>query len=191
MSNELKSIVKKIQFNTDKTIEEIAKEIGYARAYFTNQVNIGTNKKLKELLLEKFPIENEQIVLNGNNKGVQTTINNENANVFETKYLALLEKTIADKDKNLEEKEADLIALRSAVLGINEVKNKVEKLEPIVNGLTGKVEVAESNIEVLREWLIDQFSKLKKESPQSVAASMGRKREELLKKEKQQSTHAG
>jgi hypothetical protein len=32
---------------------------------------------------------------------------------------------------------------------------------------------------------------MKKESPQSVAASMGRKREELLRKEKQRGTHAG
>lgn len=64
MSNELKKLVKSIQFRTDKTIEEIAKEIGYARAYFTNQVNIGTNKKLKELLMERFPSNNEHNVLN-------------------------------------------------------------------------------------------------------------------------------
>lgn len=63
MSNELKRIVKDIQFRTDKTIEEIANDIGYARAYFTNQVNIGTNKKLKELLLNKYPKTNEQFVL--------------------------------------------------------------------------------------------------------------------------------
>lgn len=68
MSNELKKIVKAIQFKTDKTIEEIATEIGYARAYFTNQINIGTNKKLKQLLLEKFPLEKEQNVLYSNNQ---------------------------------------------------------------------------------------------------------------------------
>ena len=67
MSNELKKIVKAIQFKTDKTIAEIAKEIGYARAYFTNQVNIGTNKKLKELLLEKFPLDTEQKVITESN----------------------------------------------------------------------------------------------------------------------------
>lgn len=61
MSNELKKIVKKIQFRTDKTIEEIAKDIGYARSYFTNQVNIGTNKTLKSLL-EKYLLDNEQNV---------------------------------------------------------------------------------------------------------------------------------
>jgi hypothetical protein len=63
VSNELKRIVKDIQFKTDKTIGQIAADIGYARAYFTNQVNIGTNKKLKELLLKKYPNINEQIVL--------------------------------------------------------------------------------------------------------------------------------
>lgn len=62
MSNELKKIVKRIQFRTDKTIEEIAKDIGYARAYFTNQVNIGTNKTLKSLL-EKYLLDYEQNVL--------------------------------------------------------------------------------------------------------------------------------
>lgn len=63
MSNELKKIVKDIQFRTDKTIEEIAKEIGYARAYFTNQINIGTNKNLKKLLLEKYKLDTEHNVL--------------------------------------------------------------------------------------------------------------------------------
>lgn len=62
MSNELKKIVKEIQFKTDKTIEEIANDIGYARAYFTNQVNIGTNKNLKRLLQEKYKLDNEQNV---------------------------------------------------------------------------------------------------------------------------------
>lgn len=62
MSNELKKIVKKIQFKTDKTIEEIANDIGYARAYFTNQVNVGTNKNLKGLL-EKYLLDYEQNVM--------------------------------------------------------------------------------------------------------------------------------
>lgn len=62
MSNELKELVKRIQFDTDKTLHEIAEEIGYSRAYFTNQVNKGTNEELKALLLEKFNLENEQIV---------------------------------------------------------------------------------------------------------------------------------
>jgi transcriptional regulator with XRE-family HTH domain len=100
------------------------------------------------------------------------------------KYVALLEKT---NDRQ----EADLTSLRKAVDGLDILGNRLNKLEPIVYDLSGKVEVAESNIEVLREWLIDQFSKMKKESPQSVAASMGRKREELLRKEKQRGTHAG
>lgn len=63
MSNELKKIVKEIQFKTDKTIEEIAKDVGYARAYFTNQINIGTNKNLKKLLVEKYMLDKEHNVL--------------------------------------------------------------------------------------------------------------------------------
>lgn len=110
---------------------------------------------------------------------------------YQDEYIALLKKLDDKNEKIISEKEADLVALRSAVNGINEVKGKIEKLEPIVYDLSSKVEVAESNIEVLREWLIDQFSKMKKESPQSVAASMGTKQAELLKKNKQRSTHAG
>jgi transcriptional regulator with XRE-family HTH domain len=106
-------------------------------------------------------------------------------NQYREEYIALLKKLDDKNEKIITEKEADLVALRSAVNGINEVKGKVEKLEPIVYDLSSKVEVAESNIEVLREWLIDQFSKMKKESPQSVASSLGRKKEDLRKKEKQ------
>jgi hypothetical protein len=64
LSNELRKIVKEIQFKTDKTIGEIANDIGYARAYFTNQVSIGTNKNLLHLLREKYGLDNEQIVRN-------------------------------------------------------------------------------------------------------------------------------
>lgn len=63
MSNELKQIVKNIQFKTDKTIEEIAKDLGYTRAYFTNQVNIGTNESLKNLLLDKYKEEIEHNII--------------------------------------------------------------------------------------------------------------------------------
>lgn len=53
-SNDLKKIVKEIQYKTNKTLAQIAKDLGYSTAYFTDQVNKGTNEALKELLLKKF-----------------------------------------------------------------------------------------------------------------------------------------
>lgn len=53
-SNDLKRLLKTIQFKTEKTIEEIAGEIGYARAYLTDQVNKGTNESIRKVLTEKY-----------------------------------------------------------------------------------------------------------------------------------------
>lgn len=53
-SNELKELVKKIQFVTDKTLAEIAQDIDNAPAYFTDQVNKGDNPKIRKKLIEKY-----------------------------------------------------------------------------------------------------------------------------------------
>lgn len=105
------------------------------------------------------------------------------------KYVILLEETKEANKKVIERQEADLNALRTAINEIKSVNARIGVVESTVSDLRDKAEVAESNIEVLREWLIDEFSKLKKDSPQSVAASMGRKRAELLKKDQRKSTH--
>jgi transcriptional regulator with XRE-family HTH domain len=102
-------------------------------------------------------------------------------NPVEEKYLALLEKTIADKDKNISEKEADLVALRSAINGINEVKGKIEKLEPIVYDLSNRLEDAEANVGDLREFVIRQIAKIRKETTAKVAAELGTVSVELLR----------
>jgi uncharacterized protein YeaO (DUF488 family) len=65
LSNELKQLVKEIQFKTDKSLGEIAKEIGYSRAYFNNEVNKGENEALLKLLQERYGSEIEQTVLHG------------------------------------------------------------------------------------------------------------------------------
>lgn len=52
MSNEIKQLVKKIKFLTDKTVEEIGKSIGYSREYFTQEVNKGVNEEIKRLLTD-------------------------------------------------------------------------------------------------------------------------------------------
>jgi seryl-tRNA synthetase len=59
MTNELKKLIKDIQYRTDKTLADIAKEIGYSTAYFTDQVNKGKNDEIKERLLLKYPNKSE------------------------------------------------------------------------------------------------------------------------------------
>lgn len=194
--NQLSEIFKKGLEKTKYSQAEAARLSGIERKTFNTYVN-GTREPDFETLIKvasTLKVENEICLLImeqfvPTEKNEHMGINNIPAAGFESKYLALLEKTIVDKDKNLEQKEADLVALRSAVNGIADIKNKVDKLEPIVYGLSSKVVDAETSIEVLREWLIDQFSKLKKESPQSVAASMGRKWTEI--QDKRHGTHTG
>lgn len=60
--NDLKRLLKTIQFRTEKTIEEIAGEIGYARAYLTDQVNKGNNETIRKILTEKYGKYLEQSV---------------------------------------------------------------------------------------------------------------------------------
>lgn len=52
--NELKQLLRLIQFKTGKTLEQIASDIEYARAYLTNEANKGNNPKLIEILKEKY-----------------------------------------------------------------------------------------------------------------------------------------
>lgn len=128
MSNELKRIVKDIQFRTDKTIEEIAKDIGYARAYFTNQVNIGTNKKLKELLLKKFPNKNEQYVPPEQHTDLVTVDKNGTVMLIEIKTasgrtikvnsqadISLLNAFLEERDRVIDELQTDKRKLQNTI----------------------------------------------------------------------------
>lgn len=128
MSNELKKIVKSIQFKTDKTVEEIAKDVGYARAYFTNQVNIGTNKRLKELLLEKYP-EIEHNVLNDpsmsyqkSKKGLTYFIELKTASGKTLQVIpegqteiALLNAFLEERDKTIDDLKTDKVKLQKTI----------------------------------------------------------------------------
>lgn len=64
MTNELKQIVKDIEYFTDKKMRVIAKNIGYTRAYFNDQVNKGKNDNLLSILKEKYGKEIKQGVRN-------------------------------------------------------------------------------------------------------------------------------
>lgn len=172
----------------------IEKDLEYSENYIDQTLSKGGNRKFLRSL-KNYAERVLQKTITPLDEPPFSHVNEEPVEYKKTgiqeEYLALLKKTIADKDKNIEEKEADIKAYRSAIQKITSVDEKVAALEFIVNDLRDKVGGDISNIEVLREWLIDQFSKLKKESPQSVAASMGTKREELYQKAKQRGTHAG
>lgn len=131
MSNELKKIVKDIQFRTDKTIEEIARDIGYARAYFTNQVNIGTNKNLRKLLLDKYKLGTEHNVRNETKSDIIITEKNGEVSVIEIKTAS--GKTIKVKPEGQNE-----ITLLNAFLEerdrvINELQSDKEKLQNTID----------------------------------------------------------
>lgn len=125
MSNELKTLIKKIQFSTDKTLEEIADDINYSRAYFNDQVNKGTNKKLLNILTEKFGFKIEQNVPRGTS--VEQDAPN---NMYSADYLAgklqSKEEVLAQieaRRQDAEKKANEYLALTQSLIGI--IDNKM------------------------------------------------------------------
>lgn len=110
---------------------------------------------------------------------------------IEADFLEVIKMMVADLRKRSDEKEADLVALRSAVNEIKVVDNKVEGLKTTVHDLQGKVEDAESIIEVLQEFVVRQFVKLRKESREKVLAEMGNVSVEHEKRRRQKDTQPG
>lgn len=96
----------------------------------------------------------------------------------ELKYVALLEKTV-------EEKESDLKILRSALQKISSVDEKVNVLKVTVDAHEGKWRDYEPTILGLREFVTGELAKLKKQSHESVAAALNIKVEEQRKKVEQ------
>lgn len=54
MSKELEKIVRKIQFEKDWTIEEVAKSIGYSRVHLAREMKKTPTSELEHLLKNKF-----------------------------------------------------------------------------------------------------------------------------------------
>lgn len=52
--NELQRLIKEIKYKTNKTLDDIANDLGYDRAYLTDQVNKGKSQKIKGLLANKY-----------------------------------------------------------------------------------------------------------------------------------------
>ncbi len=96
MSNQLRDLIKEIQFKTDKTLEIIAKEIGYSRAYLTNQISKGRNDRLKAILSNKYELEIKQKVSDETNHSPVTA---SPANLYE--------RLIAEKEARVKRAEAE------------------------------------------------------------------------------------
>jgi len=114
-----------------------------------------------------------------------TSVPGTSMNGWGDKYVSLLEKTIADKDKSLEEKEADLLALRSAINKITGIDHRVGQLESTVGDLQGKWRDYEPIFLGLREFVTDEIASLKKISREAAAAALNIKVEGYRKKVKQ------
>lgn len=103
---------------------------------------------------------------------------------IESKYVALLEKT-------LDEKEEDLKVLRAAVDKITSVDQKVNRLETTVNDLKGTFEAYEPTLLGLQEFVIGEIAALKKRSYAEVHASLRIKVGEQKKEVEQYRTRKG
>jgi len=94
------------------------------------------------------------------------------------KYIALLEKTLA-------EKEADLKVLRSTVTKITSIDERVDKLETTVGAHEGKWSEYEPMLLGLREFVTEELAGLKSLSREKVAVALGKKVAEQKKKAEQ------
>jgi transcriptional regulator with XRE-family HTH domain len=188
--NQLSDIFKTGLDKTKYSQAEAARLSGIERKTFNTYVNgtrepdfetlikiastLKVEKEICSLIMEQFvppdKIENMGTNINGSAEGL------------ESKYMALLEKTISDKDKNIEEKEADLKALRAAISKITDTDKRVTNLEITVGVLEDKWKGYEPIILGLREFVTGEIASLKRKSHEEVAAALNIKVAEQKKK---------
>lgn len=168
--------IKKARLDAGLTPAALAKKIGVPRTtYLYWEEKTPTIEKIKQVALALGKVEN--YFFDSSDNFLDTSPHHKSD--IESKYIARLEKDTDKYEKLLEEKEADLTALRSALEKIN----TIQEIKITVNGLQERIEDVETNFSGLQGWLIDEFSKLKKESPESVAASIRRKKVALSRGE--------
>lgn len=186
--NQLSIIFKDGLKKTHYSQAEAAQLIGIERKTFNTYVN-GTREPDFETLMKIISILKVETEICSlfmeQNVPTEKKADMESQNSNENKYLALLEKTVQDKDKNIEEKEADLKALRAAVSKITATDERVGRLETTVDALQGKWIDYEPIILGLREFVTAELSSLKKKSHEELAAALNIKVEEQRKKVRQ------
>jgi len=184
--NQLSDIFKLGLEKTNYSQAEAARLSGIERKTFNTYVN-GTREPDFETLIKitsTLKVENEicSLIMEQFVPPEKTENMGANTDGLESKYMALLEKTILDKDKNIEEKEADLKALRAAVSKIAATDQRVSKLETTVDVHSDKWKGYEPTILGLREFVTDEIAALKKQSREAVAAALSIKVEAHRKK---------
>lgn len=103
MINKLKEIVKKIQFHTDLTIEQIAKSINYSRVHLSKEIKKGQNETIEKLLFEKYPDILQNVTDNATKgKEIDKPEKDQIIKLFEEN-----KKLLEDKVKKLEEEKKD------------------------------------------------------------------------------------
>ena len=99
MSNKIAEILKKIQFETDLTQQEIAERIGYTRQYLGVALKKGNNGKILKLLEAEFA----EILQNDNKPTVTNDAPNRLSAIDTAKMFAELNKKLDWLTINLEE----------------------------------------------------------------------------------------
>jgi hypothetical protein len=143
MANELKRLVKEIQYREDKTLKAIAESIGYSTAYFTDQINKGSNQEIKERLqrLVNEPNKIEQNVPRETTKHSMKDSKEPSENpigakaaTYSDRYIKLLEETVKEKKDQLKELQArlDELAGRQADF-LAKVEGSIARYEHLVH----------------------------------------------------------
>lgn len=126
MSNRAAEILKKIQYETGKTLEEIGAEIGYSRPYLNNVKLKGGGEKIIGILETKYAN-----ILQKVSSAATATAATQPIGKFETKdpLTALIEsnRDLAESNKILAQSHADLVLLmRQSTAGESAEKLKAD-----------------------------------------------------------------
>lgn len=105
--NELKQILKKIQFIGDMTIEEVAQAINYSRSYLTTEVNKGENEEVKNKLLDYEQKLRREILIKEDEQGQKSAQSDTIADLVRAN-LKLAEAQLVQADANKIQAEANL-----------------------------------------------------------------------------------
>lgn len=161
-----------------RPVAVISEKTGFSKGNVSSYLNkkLSPSENFIKKFYESFNLTPESLKLES--KKVEQNVN-------EDDYLGLVKMMVSDLRKLNDQKEADLVALRSAVTKIDNIESRVNEIESTVHGLSGKFSEYLPIILGLREFVVDEISGMKKRSRESVAASLSTKVEGFRRKAKQ------
>jgi hypothetical protein len=172
-------MVKEIQYRTGKSIDEIAKSIDYARAYFNDQINKGENINIKKKLIAKYKSSLEHFVRN-EDYGNQTEVQ-EYPGAFGQKTPELLTVLV------------ELMKRQNHILErqLENVELKVERIDTNLDDALGRVESLKLDLISGRIVVLKSLARLEKKNPDTLLKEADNTKLELLKAQTRQSKSAG